>query len=293
MMIYLIFILVTGSAFLVMIGFFQLREPSPPRLIMVDREDASDSYPYYKEESDSFPLKILKPLRQSISNFPYFRNLTRQAGALRINLNIGRMILLKFFIAILAGILVSTLIFSHYALIAAMIGFFLPDFILGNKIRTKKYAITKVFPETLDLLDLCIGAGLDFTSAIQWVMEKTEFNPFIEQLGVVLKEIRVGKNRSQALKEMAERLRLSEVSSFVRTAIQAERMGTSIEEALRNLSEDTRQMRFQTGERYAIKASLKILFPLLFCILPVILIVVAGPIIIKFTQGSLFPTGTF
>jgi len=285
--------LVTGSAFLVMIGFFQLREPLPPRLIMVDREDVSDSYPYYKEESDSFPSKILKPLTQSISNFPYFRNLTRQAAALRINLNIGRMILLKFFIAILAGILVSVLISSHYALIAAMIGFFLPDFILGNKIRTKKYAITKVFPETLDLLDLCIGAGLDFTSAIQWVMEKTEINPFIEQLGVVLKEIRVGKNRSQALKEMAERLRLSEVSSFVRTAIQAERMGTSIEEALRNLSGDTREMRFQIGERYAIKASLKILFPLLFCILPVILIVVAGPIIIKFTQGGLFPTGTF
>jgi tight adherence protein C len=66
-------------------------------------------------------------------------------------------------------------------------------------------------------------------------------------------------------------------------------MGTSIEEAFRNLSEDTRDKRFQSGERYAIKASLKILFPLIFCILPAILIVVAGPIIIKFSTGGLIP----
>jgi tight adherence protein C len=88
---------------------------------------------------------------------------------------------------------------------------------------------------------------------------------------------------------MAKRLQIPDISSFVRTVIQSERMGTSVAEAFRNLSEDTRNSRFQTGERYAIKASLKILFPLLFCILPVILIVVAGPIIIKFTQGELFP----
>jgi tight adherence protein C len=68
-------------------------------------------------------------------------------------------------------------------------------------------------------------------------------------------------------------------------------MGVSIEEALRNLSEDTREMRFQQGERFAIKASLKILIPLLFFILPVVLIVVAGPVIIQFMQGGLFGVG--
>ena len=158
-----------------------------------------------------------------------------------------------------------------------------------SKVKAKKEAIVRVFPETIDLIDLCIGAGLDFPSSIKWVIDKSVSNPFMEQLAMVLSEIQIGRNRVDALKDMARRLNLSDISSFVRTVIQAERMGTSVEAGFRNLSEDTRNTRFQEGERYAIKASLKILFPLLFCILPVIMIVVAGPIIIKFTQGELLP----
>jgi len=176
-------------------------------------------------------------------------------------------------------------------LIGALVGFFLPDLYVWNKVKQKKDAIIRIFPETIDLLDMCINAGADFLSAIKWVVEKSTHNPFIEQLAIVLNEIQVGKTRSQALKDMANRLKLADISSFVRAIIQSERMGTSIEEAFRNLSEDTRDKRFQSGERYAIKASLKILFPLIFCILPAILIVVAGPIIIKFTTGELTPKG--
>ena len=169
--------------------------------------------------------------------------------------------------------------------------FFIPDFIWMRKIKSKREAIKRIFPEIVDLLDMCIGAGLDFRSSVQWVIDKTDHNVFVEQLEIVLSEIRLGKSSFQALKDMGKRLKIPDVNSFVRSVVQAERMGTPLEETFRNLSEDTRMMRFQAGERYAIKASIKILFPLLFFILPVIFIVVAGPIIVQFTQGGLFPSG--
>lgn len=280
-----IYILAVVSTYLVITNFFQLREH---QLTLT-----TDISPAEQKRLRRTPsLKVMENLR-FISNLPYFKELQSEIKILNINFEIGRLILLKIVMVILLGTSVFVLFSPLYALVAAPIGFFIPDFILIKKIKAKKDAIVRVLPETMDLLELCIGAGLDFTSSIVWLMNKTEANSFIEQLKVVLNEIQVGKSRSQALKDMAKRLKIPDINSFVRTILQAERMGTSVEEAFKNLSEDTRTTRFQTGERYAIKASLKILFPLLFCILPVILIVVAGPIIIKFTQGGLLPGSNF
>ncbi len=238
-------------------------------------------------------FKILQPvvhLLLPVARLPYLKELESQAKVLKINLGITRILLLKVAAMVMAGY-AANLVASQYTLLGVLAGFFIPDVIWINKIRQKKEIIRRVFPESIDLMDLCIGAGLDFTTSIQWLVEKSEGNPFVEQLGIVLGEIRVGKPRAEALKSMAERLKIPDVSSFVRTVLQAERMGSSVEEAFRNLSEDTRNIRFQAGERYAVRASLMILFPLLFCILPVILIVVAGPIIIKFTSGGLLGGG--
>jgi pilus assembly protein TadC len=249
-----------------------------------------------KTETVILPPRVVNsvtPFLRPITNLTYFKQLKLQAETLNINWKIEILILLKIFTAILVGIL-SLVLFSarpQYVLAVVAMGFFVPDFIWRSKIKAKKAAIVKVFPETVDLLDMCIGAGLDFRTSLRWIIDKSESNAFVEQLEVVLNEIRVGKSTFQALKDMAKRLNIPDVNSFARSLIQAERMGTSLEETFRNLSEDTRMMRFQAGERYAIKASVKILFPLLFCILPVIFIVVAGPIIVQFTEGGLFPSG--
>jgi tight adherence protein C len=177
-----------------------------------------------------------------------------------------------------------------YVAIAPFVGFFLPDVIMWQKVRKKKEEIVRCFPETVDLLHMCINAGADLISAIKWVIDKSIYNPFIEQLAIVLSEVQVGKPRAEALRYMAKKLQLPDVSSFSRVIVQAERMGTPVEEAFQNLSDDTRDRRYQNGERFAIKASLKILFPLVFCILPAIMIIVAGPIIIKFSQGDMLPS---
>lgn len=249
--------------------------------------------PAAKKKFSITSLKIMQPLirlTRPVAELPYLRKLKAQAEILKLDLDLPALVLLKFALAFAAGAAVLKLLGdASYMLLAGLLGFFVPDFLFINKIRSKKQAITRVFPEVIDLIDLCIGAGLDFTSSVRWVIEKSATNPFVEQLETVLGEIQVGRNRTEALRTMGKRLQLPDITSFVRTVVQSERMGTSVEEAFRNLSEDTRLMRFQNGERYAIKASLKILFPLLFFILPVIMIIVAGPIIIKFTEGDLIP----
>jgi len=163
--------------------------------------------------------------------------------------------------------------------------------ILKNKIKAKKYSIERVLPETVDLLSLCVGAGLDFMSAVKWIVNKVKVNPLIEELVIVLKEINVGKPRLEALRDMSKRLSIPDVTSFVRTLIQADRMGTPVEETFKILSEDSRMRRFHRGERTAMKAPIKMLVPLIFCILPVIMIIVAGPILVDFMTKGLFDVG--
>lgn len=165
-------------------------------------------------------------------------------------------------------------------------GYFLPDFWLSRKIAGRKYKIARILPETVDLLSLCVEAGLDFTMAVKWVTDKIPNNPMIEELSFVLEEIKWGKSRLQALKDMSIRLNIPEVRSFVQILVQADRMGTPVAEAFTILSEDMRLQRFHRGERIAMQAPIKILIPLVFCILPVIGIIIGGPIILQFMQGG-------
>jgi tight adherence protein C len=285
MLYYVIFILIAGSICLVTLSMIQLQEH--PRLMHLTR-------PTPASRISKRVMKILKPLfavTRPFTRLKYINELQRQAEVLRINLDVSILILIKVFLAALLGVAVFIFWEPTYSLAALLVAFFLPDFYMRHKIMAKKEAISRVFPETVDLLDMCISSGADFIFSVKWVIDKCDPNPFIEQLGIVLSEIQIGKTRTDALKDMAKRLKIPDISSFVRTIIQSERMGTSIEAAFGNLSDDTRNMRFQAGERYAIKSSIKILFPLIFCILPTILIVVAGPILIKFSEGQLIPQG--
>lgn len=173
--------------------------------------------------------------------------------------------------------------------LALIAGYLLPDFWLANKIRLRKQAIIRLLPETVDLLSLCIEAGLEFTTAVDWIIRKApKITPMIEELTMVLEEIKWGKSRSQALKDMSKRLNIASVTSFSQTLIQGERMGTPIVDSFNILSEDIRLQRFHRGERKALQAPIKMLIPLIFFILPVIAIIIGGPILIQFSQGDLF-----
>ncbi|MDI6758578.1 MAG: type II secretion system F family protein [Candidatus Omnitrophota bacterium] len=172
-------------------------------------------------------------------------------------------------------------------IVAIVFGYLIPDLYLAKRAKAYRDKISRVLPETVDLLTLCIETGLDFISAIKWVIEKTSSNPFLEELAFVLEEIKWGKSRLQALRDMSKRLNVPEVTSFVRTLVQAEKMGTPVIEVFTILADDVRTQRFHQGERYAMQAPIKILIPLVFCILPVIAIIIGGPIFLQFMQGGL------
>lgn len=166
----------------------------------------------------------------------------------------------------------------------AVIGFFLPDLWLRNKLIKRKRQIIKALPETVDILALCVSGGLDFMLAVRWLIEKSEPNPLVEELSTVMYEIKMGRARRDALKDLAKRVDLPDINSFVRTLVQADRMGTPVSEALAILSEDARAVRFRRGERLARTAPLKLLLPLIFFILPSIFIIVGGPVALQFLK---------
>jgi pilus assembly protein TadC len=167
-------------------------------------------------------------------------------------------------------------------------GYMLPEFWLKGRIKRVKGIMVKELPDAIDLLGLCVNAGLDFMLALKWVVEKSTPSVMIDELNTVLQEINVGKTRREALKDLASRYELPDLSTFTRTLIQADKMGTSVTDALNILSEDMRLARYRRGEQVALKAPLKMLVPLLVFIFPVVGILVAGPIMLDFIENNPF-----
>lgn len=166
------------------------------------------------------------------------------------------------------------------------IGYVFPDLWLNSKIRKRQAAVLRDLPHVIDLLNICVGAGLDFMVAVNRVIQEFRSCVLVAELKVLVQEIHMGSSRREALKNFSARINSPEVVSFVRTLLQADRMGTPIGEALKMQSEEIRIRRFQRGEEMALKAPIKLLAPLLLFILPVVLIIVAGPILIQFTRGG-------
>lgn len=166
------------------------------------------------------------------------------------------------------------------------VGYMAPEFWLRQKVKFVKNSIVKELPDTIDLLALCVNVGLDFMLALKWVVEKSRKSVLIEELTLLLQEINVGKPRRQSLSDLAKKYNLPDLSTFSRTLIQADRMGTSVAEALNILSEDMRLARYRRGEQIALKAPMKMLIPLLFFIFPVVGILVAAPVFLDFIQNN-------
>jgi len=276
-MLLFIYIFMLLAIALILLGILGSRQSSARRIPLPKQKKALAAFP--------FTQKLLEKLKLDVK-------IKNKLDAAHVNLTAGHFVSIKLvllLIAVGAAFFVLKKFDPLVLFVVFALGYFLPELWLRRKINQRRYEIARVLPETVDLLGLCVEAGLDFTTAVKWVIEKkVSSNPMIEELTLVLDEIKWGKPRSQALKDMAKRLNIPEVSSFVQALVQAERMGTPVSEAFGIISEDTRLQRYRRGERYALQAPIKILLPLIFCILPVIGIIVGGPILLQFTQGGLF-----
>ena len=157
-----------------------------------------------------------------------------------------------------------------------MIGYFVPDMILDMKKRKVKEEIEKSLPEVLDLLTVCVEAGLGFDGALAKVVEKTK-GVLSKEFSGVLNEVRMGRPRKEALRNMADRLSVDELSNFVGSLIMAEQLGISIGNVLRLQSREIRAKRRQKVEEMAMKAPVKMLIPIILFIFPAIFIVLLAP----------------
>jgi len=172
----------------------------------------------------------------------------------------------------------------------SLFGFFLPNLLLQSKIDRRQKEIRKAMPDALDLLTICVEAGLGFDGAMGKVNEKWD-NELSLAFGRVLREIQLGKLRRDALRDMADRIGLSEMTSFVAAIIQSEQLGVSMAKVLRIQADQMRIKRRQHAEEEAHKAPIKMLFPMVLLIFPSLLIILLGPaglILMTSVAGSIF-----
>jgi tight adherence protein C len=158
----------------------------------------------------------------------------------------------------------------------ALLGFFLPVMFLSSRIQRRQNTIIKAMPDALDLLTVCVEAGLGFDQAMAKVAEKWE-NELSLAFERVLQEIRLGKLRREALRDMADRMDIPDMTSFVAAIIQADQLGVSMGKVLRIQSDQMRIKRRQRAEKKAHEAPVKMLIPMAFLIFPSIYIVLLGP----------------
>ncbi len=173
---------------------------------------------------------------------------------------------------------------------ASIVGFYLPDLILKSRIDRRQTEIRKAMPDALDLLTICVEAGLGFDGAMSKLYEKwdTELG---RAFGRVVREIQLGKLRREALRDMAERLGVSEMTSFVAAVIQSEQLGVSLAQVLRIQADQMRIRRRQLAEEEAHKAPIKMLLPMAFFIFPALCIVLMTPAFLILIETGAGPFG--
>jgi len=194
-----------------------------------------------------------------------------------------------FFIGLLAGLVICNGLNQNLALslLGAAIGMFYPMIWVNDQVKKRHLQISRALPFNLDLLTLSVEAGLDFTAALAKVVEKGKVGPLRDELQIVLKQLKMGKTREEALKAMIARVDLPALTQFVTALIQADKMGTSLGKVLRIQSTQLRIDRTQRAEKLANEAPVKMLFPLIACIFPTVFMILFGPIVFAFMFGNI------
>src|SRR5829696_1108969 len=169
---------------------------------------------------------------------------------------------------------------------AAFAGFYLPHLMLTSKITRRQKEIRKAMPDALDLLTICVEAGLGFDAAMSKVSEKwqTELSFAFSR---VIREVQLGKVRREALKDMSDRLGIAEMTSFIAAIIQSEQLGVSMAKVLRIQSDQMRLKRRQRAEEEAHKAPIKMLIPMALLIFPSIMIIILTPAVMQIMGSGL------
>lgn len=288
--------LTVGS--IVMAGYWLFVRPADPvqtRLKEINPRVTEEavSQPY----STVFVERVAKPIVDLLPPSP--RNVRRlrrrliRAGyigesavaiyrAIRLFTGLAMPAITFFFLTVILGKPVDT---STIGLTAVALGYglFLPSFMLSRKISNRQSRITRALPDALDLMVVCVEAGLGLDAALQRVGREMEIvEPDLStELAVTNREIRAGKPRDEALRNLGDRTGVNDLKSLVAMLVQTDRFGTSIAESLRVFADSMRTKRRQRAEELVAKAAIKLIFPLLLFIFPALFIVLMGPAMIR------------
>lgn len=208
-------------------------------------------------------------------------------------LNVDEFIGLQIFWGIMLPALLALLNFAlefgfPTILFVAMVpvGIYFPRMYANQEKKRREISVRADLPFFADLLALSTEAGLDFIGAIQRIVDKAENSVLAEELSTVLKDIKLGSSRADALKGMSQRLEISEVTSFVAVLVDADSTGASISQVLKDQSVQIRLERFVRAEKAGAQASQFILFPMMLFIMPAVFLVLFGPMIVQFFYGG-------
>jgi tight adherence protein C len=172
------------------------------------------------------------------------------------------------------------------AVALAIVGFILPSFWLSRKVKNRQLEIFHDLPEVLDLMTVCVEAGLSMDAAMVKVCADPYLkkSPLVEEMKTLLQEVRAGKPRLEALRDMGERTMVEDLKAFAAMLVQTERLGTSLAQSLRVFSDTLRTIRMQKAQEAAAKTTVKLVFPLVFFILPALFVVMLLPAIIRISR---------
>jgi tight adherence protein C len=242
--------------------------------------------------------RILRPILQSlgqtarrISPAGMVEALERRVELAAVRWPVERFLILKFAAAgalLAVGLVYASVSGSSTGLLSALggaiAGYVLPDVVLSRLASARQLAITNALPDTLDQLTICVEAGLGFDSAMARVARSGQ-GPLAQEITRLLQDLRVGVPRAEALDALLARTDVPELRQFVHAVIQAETYGVPVSKVLRAQATEQREKRRFRAEERAMKLPVKVIFPLVFCILPVLFIVVISPAFIKMTNG--------
>ncbi|HYE76948.1 MAG TPA: type II secretion system F family protein [bacterium] len=256
----------------------------------VDQEEELDSL-FLKYLKPAFPTIIvwIKPLLKEEQLNAYGATI-RRAG-LRRQITAEEFMALKYFMAVVLpfvlgpgiGTFVGTPNIAYW-FAGAVFGWFGADLWLYELSKQRSRKILRALPDLLDMLVLLVEAGLDLSAALVKVADTMPKGPLREEIETAINDMRLGASRVEAFKNMADRVGLLEMNSFISVLVQAIEMGASIGPVLRTQSDVLRLNRFQLAERLGAEASNKVLVPMLLFIFPAIFLVVIGPIAVDFIR---------
>ena len=161
-----------------------------------------------------------------------------------------------------------------------LLGYWLPNVVLTNAVQRRQNEIRSALADSIDLLTICVEAGLGFDAALAHVSKNTD-GPLADEFYRTLQEVQLGRSRNEAMRNLADRSNVPELRAFVLAMVQADIFGVSVANVLRIQAKDMRVKRRQLAEERAMKVPIKVLFPVLFCIFPALFVVILGPAIMR------------